>query len=117
MRARDTLVLLGVEIDRRLQFGAHCRRLRKRVRPRVAHLQRLAGRSSGMDEGALGTVVNGYVQGAPGDATAAWLPTAAPSHAKLLDREMRSAAIIITGCPRFTPSYSVMAEAHLAARL
>ena len=27
--ASDTLVLLGVEIDRRLQFGAHCRCLRR----------------------------------------------------------------------------------------
>ena len=69
--ASDTLVLLGLEIGRRLQFGAHCRRLRRRVRLRVAHLRRLAGRSWGLDEQALRTVANGYVRGALGHAAAA----------------------------------------------
>ena len=112
--ASDTLVLLGVEIDRRLQFGAHCRRLRRRVRPRIAHLRRLAGRSWGLDEQALRTVATGYVRGALEHAAAAWLPAAAPSHAELLDREMRATARIITGCPRSTPAHALMAEAGLA---
>ena len=112
--ASDTLVLLGIEIDRRLQFGAHCRRLRRRVRPRVAHLRRLAGRSWGLDEQALRTVANGYVRGALEHGAAAWLPAAAPSHADLLERELRATARIITGCPRSTPAHAVMAEARLA---
>ena len=114
VRARDTLVLLGVELDRRLQFGAHCRRLRNRVRPRNAHLRRLAGRSWGLDEGPLRTVANGYIRGAVEHAAAAWLPAAAPSHVELLEREMRAAARTITGSPRSTPVHAVMAEARLA---
>ena len=97
VKASDTLVLLGVEIDRRLQFGAHCRRLKRRVRPRIAHLRRLSGRSWGLDEGDLRTVANGYVRGAIEHAAAAWLPAAAPSHAELLEREMRAAARVVTG--------------------
>ncbi|KAF0294476.1 Hermansky-Pudlak syndrome 1 [Amphibalanus amphitrite] len=114
VRAGDSLVLLGIEFDRRLQFGAHCRRLRRRVRPRVAHLRRLAGRSWGLDEQALRTVANGYVRGALEHAAAAWLPATAPSHAELIEREMRAAARIVTGCPRSTPTHAVMAEARLA---
>ena len=97
VKAGDTLVLLAVEIDRRLQFGAHCRRLKRRVRPRIAHLRRLSGRSWGLDEGDLRTVANGYVRGAIEHAAAAWLPAAAPSHAELLEREMRAAARVVTG--------------------
>ena len=97
VQARETLVLLGVELDRRLQFGAHCRRLRNRVRPRNAHLRRLAGRSWGLDEGPLRTVANGYIRGAVEHAAATWLPAAT-----------------ITGCPRSTPVHAVMAEARLA---
>ncbi|KAF0311140.1 putative RNA-directed DNA polymerase from transposon BS [Amphibalanus amphitrite] len=114
VQAKDTLVLLGIELDRRLQFGAHCRRLRKRVRPRLAHLRRLGGRSWGLDEDALRTVANGYVRGALEHAAAAWLPAAAPSHVELLERELRGAARIITGCPRSTPTHALMAEARLA---
>ncbi|KAF0303571.1 putative RNA-directed DNA polymerase from transposon BS [Amphibalanus amphitrite] len=113
VQAKDTLVL-GIELDRRLQFGAHCRRLRKRVRPRLAHLRRLGGRSWGLDEDALRTVANGYVRGALEHAAAAWLPAAAPSHVELLKRELRGAARIITGCPRSTPTHALMAEARLA---
>ncbi|XP_043234483.1 uncharacterized protein LOC122387897 [Amphibalanus amphitrite] len=114
VQAKDTLVLLGIELDRRLQFGAHCRRLRKRVRPRLAHLRRLGGRSWGLDEVALRTVANGYVRGALEHAAAAWLPAAAPSHVEHLERELRGAARIITGCPRSTPTHALMAEARLA---
>ena len=116
MLAGDTLTLLGVEIDRRLQFGAHCKRLTsdQTSRPGIDHLQRLAGRSWGLDEAALRTVANGYVRGAIEHAAAAWLPAAAPSHAELLGRVMRSAARVVTGCPRSTPRHAVMAEARLA---
>ena len=36
-------------------------------------------------------------------AAAAWLPATSPGHVELLDRELRAAARIITGCPRSTP--------------
>ena len=114
MPASDTLVLLGIEIDRRLQFGAYCRCRRRRVRPRVAHLRRLAGRSWGLDEQVLRTVANGYVRGALEHGAAAWMPAAAPSHAKLIERELRAAARIITGCPCSTPTHAVMVKARLA---
>ena len=46
-------------------------------------------------------------------AAAVWLPATSPSHVKLLEREMRAAARIITGCPLSTPARAVMAEAGL----
>jgi len=39
--AGGTLSLLGVTLDRRLQFGPHCRRLRNRVRPRLDQLRQI----------------------------------------------------------------------------
>ena len=65
VRAGDSLVLLGIEIDRRLQFGsAHSRQW---IRPGGGHWSTL--------------------------------PATAPSHVELIEREMRAAAWIVTGCP------------------
>ncbi|KAF0304847.1 putative RNA-directed DNA polymerase from transposon BS [Amphibalanus amphitrite] len=112
--AGDHLKLLGVTIDRLLHFGPHCRNLRQRVRPRTAQLRRLTGRDWGLEERQLRTIANGYVRGAIEHAAAAWLPATSPAHATLLEREMRAAARVITGCPISTPSHAVMAEAGLA---
>ena len=106
LQAKDTLVLLGIELDLRLQFGAYRCLLGRRVRPRVAHLRSLTGRSWGLDENALRTVANGYVRGALEHAAVLWLPATAPSHTELLERELREAARVITGCPRSTPSHA-----------
>ena len=46
-------------------------------------------------------------------AAAAWLPATSPSHVELLEREMRAATRVITGCPLYTPAHAVMAEAGL----
>ena len=43
--AGTSLRLLGVTFDRLLHFGTHCSELRKKVRPRIAHLRRMTGRS------------------------------------------------------------------------
>ena len=112
--ASDTVSLLGVKLDRLLHFGPHCQSLRSRVRPRVEHLRRMSGRSWGLDEGMLRTVANGYVRGALEHAAAAWLPATPPSHVIVLERELRAAARVITGCPRSTPANALMAEAGLA---
>ena len=42
--AGDCLNLLGVTMDRLFHFGPHCRSLRQRVRPRIAHFRKLTGR-------------------------------------------------------------------------
>ena len=59
-------------------------------------------------EAQMRTVANGYVHGAMEHAAAAW-----PGHVELLDRELRAAARVITGCPRSTPVAPLMAEAGL----
>ena len=41
-------------------------------------------------------------------------PGCVPSHVEVLEREMRAAARIITGCTRSTPIHALMAEAGLA---
>ena len=112
--AGSELKLLGVTLDRLLHFGPHCRALRRRVRPRTAQLRKLTGRTWGLEERQLRTVANGYVRGALEHAAAAWLPAASPAHQTLLEREMRAAARVITGCPSSTPSHALMAEARLA---
>ena len=111
--AGEGVNLLGVTLDRLLHFGPHCRKLRGRTRPRTAQLRQLTGRDWGLEEHQLRTVANGYVRGALEHAAAAWLPAAPPSHVEILEREMREAARVITGCPRSTPSHAVMAEAGL----
>ena len=113
--AGDHLKLLGVTFDRLLHFGPHCKALKKKTRPRLAHLRTLTGRDWGLDEKQLRTVANGYVRGALEHAAAAWLPATPPSHVEILEREMRAAARLITGCPLSTPTHAVMAEAGLAS--
>ena len=112
--AGDQLRLLGITLDRLLHFGPHCRALRRRVRPRTAQLRKLTGREWGLEERQLRTVANGYVRGALEHAAAAWLPATSPAHQLLLDREMRAAARVVTGCPISTPAHAVLAEAGLA---
>ncbi|KAF0314337.1 Potassium voltage-gated channel protein Shab [Amphibalanus amphitrite] len=107
------LKLLGVTLDRTLGFGAHCRSLRRRVRPRTAQLRRLTGRSWGLKEQQLRAVANGYVRGALEHAAAAWLPATSKTNVELLDREMRAAARVVTGCIRSAPHHGVMAEAGI----
>ena len=107
VEARETLNLLGVTLDRLLHFGPHCKKMRRRTRPRLEHMRRLTGRDWGLDERQLRTVANGYVR-------PVWLPAASPSHVEVLEREMREAARIITGCTRSTPTEALMAEARLA---
>lgn len=113
VQAADSLKLLGVTLDRLLHFGAHCRGLRSRVRPRTGQLRKLTGRSWGLEERQLRAVASGYVRGALEHAAAAWLPATPPSHVELLEREMRAAARTITGCPLSTPAHAVMAESGL----
>ena len=48
--AGTSLRLLGVTFDRLLHFGAHCSELRRKVRPRIAHLRCMTGRSWGLNE-------------------------------------------------------------------
>ena len=113
VRAGEQLKLLGVTLDRLLHFGPHCRALKQRTRPRLQQLRKLSGRSWGLSERHLKTVAQGYVRGAMEHAAAAWLPATSASHAEILEREMRMAARIITGCPLSTPREALMAEAGL----
>ena len=108
------LKLLGVTFDRLLHFGEHCARIRKKVKPRIAHLRTMTSRSWGLREQQLRVVAKGYIRGAMEHAAAAWLPATPPGHVTQLDRELRSTARVITGCPRSTPVDPLMAEAGLA---
>ena len=114
MTARATLNLLGVTLHRLLRFGPHCQRLKPRTRPRLGHLRRLTGRDRGLGETQLRTVANGCMRGALEHAADAWLPSTPPSHVEMLERGMRAAARIITGCVRSTPTHALMAEEGLA---
>ena len=107
------LHLLGWTLDRQLHMGEHCARLRRKVRPRVAQLRMLTGRSWGLQEPQLRTIANGYIRGALEYAAAAWLPAASESHVELLEREMRATARVVTGCPVSTPRDPLLAEAGM----
>ena len=107
------LKLLGVTLDRTLHFGAHCKNLRQKTRPRIAHLKRLTGRDWGLREPQLRAVANGYVRGPQEHAAAAWLPATPASHVEVLEREVRAAARVVTGCPISTPVHALLAEAGL----
>jgi len=104
---------LGVTFDRKLHFGEHCVRLRRKVKPRVAQLRKLTGRSWGLREPQLRTIANGYVRGALEYAAAAWLPAASESHVELVEQEMGAVARAVTGCPVSTPRDPLMAEAGM----
>ena len=107
------LKLLGVTFDRLLHFGEHCNTVRRKVKPRIAQLRQLTGRSWGLRERQLRTVANGYVRGALEFAAAAWLPAASETHVDTIDKELRAAARVVTGCPQSTPSDPLMVEAGL----
>ena len=111
--AGTSLRLLGVTFDRLLHFGAHCAELRRKVRPRIAQLRRMTGRSWGLGDRQLRAVANGYVRGALEYAAGAWMPASSPSHLDLVDRELRAAARVVTGCPVSTPVHALMAEAGM----
>ena len=105
------LKLLGVTLERTLHFGAHCKSLRSKTRPRIAQLRKLAGRSWGLKEEQLRNVASGYVRGPLEHAAAAWLPATPASHVEVLEREVRAAARVITGCPISTRKHALVAEA------
>ena len=111
--AGTSLRLLGVTFDRLLHFGAHCAELRRKVRPRIAQLRRMTGRSWGLGDRQLRAVANDYVRGALEYAAGAWMPASSPSHLDLVDRELRAAARVVTGCPVSTPVHALMAEAGM----
>ena len=75
------------------------------MQPRTAQLRNLTGRTWGLQKPQLRTVANGYVRGALQYAAAAWLPAASDLHVELLEREIRAAAHVITGCPVSTPAH------------
>ena len=58
-------------------------------------------------------VANGYVRGALEYAAGAWLPAASTSHLELVDRELRAAARVVTGCTMSTPAHALMADTGL----
>ena len=95
----EKLKLLGVTLERTLHFGAYCKSLRSKTRPRIAQLRKLTGRSWGLKEEQLRNVASGYVRGPMEHAAAAWLPATLASHVEVLEREVRAAARVITGCP------------------
>ena len=113
VEAKETLNLLGVTLDRLLHFGPHCKKLKQRSRPRIEHLRRLTGREWGLQEQQLRVVANGYVRGSLEHAAAAWLPATPPTHVEVLERELRAAARVVTGCTRSTPVLALMAEAGI----
>ena len=87
-----------MKFNRLLHFGAHCSQLRRKVCPRIALLRRMTGRSWGLTEQQCKVVANGYVRRALEYATGAWLPAISESHLELVDRELRAAARVVTGC-------------------
>ena len=109
------LKLLGITLDRLLHFGEHCASVRRKTKPRIAHLRSMTNRSWGLQEQQLRTVANGYIRGALEYAASAWLPATPPGHVEQLDRELRSVARVVTGCTRSTPVAPLMAEAGLPA--
>ena len=58
-------------------------------------------------------MANGYIRGALEHAAAAWLPATPKTNVEILEREMRAAARIITGCIRSAPHLGIMAEAGI----
>ncbi|KAF0314432.1 putative RNA-directed DNA polymerase from transposon X-element [Amphibalanus amphitrite] len=81
--------------------------------PRIAQLKRLTGRDWGLREQQLRAVANGYVRGPQEHAAAAWLPATPASHVEILEREVRAAARVITGCPVSTRTHALLAEAGM----
>lgn len=67
----------------------------------------------GVREAQLRPVANGYIRRALENAAVAWLLAASNTSVLHVDRELRAAARVITGCPAGTPSDPLMAEAGL----
>ena len=72
----------------------------------------MTGRYWGLSEQEFRVVASGYVRGALEHASGAWLPATSDTHLEL-DRELRAAARVVTGCLGSTPVDTLMAKAGL----
>ena len=114
MVAGDRLKILGAALDGLLHLRSHCFTLFQRVLTQTARLRILTVGDWGAEERQFRIVANGYIRGALGHTAAAWLLATPSSHQLLLDRALRAAAGVVTGCPVSTPAHALMAEASLA---
>ena len=71
---------LRVTFDRLLHFCEHCAKVRRKVKPRLAQLCTMTGRSWSLRETQLMTVASGYVSGTMEHAAPAWLPATWPGN-------------------------------------
>ena len=113
MVAADRLKILGVALDRLLHLRSHCFTLFQRVPTQTARLRILTVGDWGAEERQFGIVANGYIRGALEHTAAAWLLATPSSHQLLLDRALRAATGVVTGCPVSTPAHALMAKAGL----
>ena len=63
----------------------------------------MTGRSWGLQEQQFRAVSNCYIGGALENAAAAWLLDIPKTNVEILEREMRAAARIVTGCIQSAP--------------
>ena len=64
LEGRPQLNIFSVTLGKLLHFGQHYVSIRKKVKPRTAHLRRMKGQSWGLGEAQMHTVANGFVRGA-----------------------------------------------------
>ena len=109
----DSLKILGVTLDRRLQFGKHAKQVKGKVMRRCKQLAQVANRSWGTNYQTKKIMTKSYVDGPALYAAGAWGPAAGKTHIQSIDRARKVAARVQTGCLRSTPNDALFSEAEM----
>ena len=113
VKAADKLKILGVTLDRKLQFGKHVKELKNKVLRRCRQLSQVASRSWGANTDTRKTIVKSYIDGAALYGIGAWGPATAKTHVQNLEKTRKMAARLQTGCLKSTPDDALYSEAHM----
>ena len=104
---------LGIKFDRTLSFRPHVENLQAKLQKRMNVLRNLAGRSWGMGKEDLRAVYLTYISSAIEYCGAAYLPATPKTILNKLQVIQNTAARIITGCCRDSPTDLLNVEAEL----
>ena len=110
---KEQVRLLGIILDTKLVFGAHCDKIRKEGLRRVAQLRILANTSWGCSQEDLRIMYVGYVRSVLEYGSDVWGSGISATRLMKLDVVQNQAARLITGCVNKTSIDCLLLEANL----
>ena len=113
LQASQTVKYLGIQIDRRFSFHAHINSLERKMIQRLFLIRRMAATHWGTSPWVLRSLIRGILLPQAMYAASAWGPFIIKNSTRInqINRVLRTAAIMITGALRSSPTKEVC---HLA---